>query len=386
VGGKKKYTPENKGILSPCSNKNSALMSFLLDLLYNTIVSPLSKVIELPLDPRWDFFTDENEFIFHHHRQQHQHWYDETMDQQRASAAINTPSVSVSDMISNIQLVHDNIFQLDTTSSASFSENIIDDDTAGGGGGGDDGNRKRRGSMLAKSSLLLQNRNKSRRIRKIRHELEMNRKRHEYNKKLLDYVLYSLDSRHKMQPDPFITQLLTKSDENMDENIPKKPVPIFHIIRDFDEIQQLYDECVLDALNIEHAMKLLYRRRQSDIDAENETLTRLVKAYLYGPVLKDEFYRHINNSIFHTFDDDPMQLLLKEKDREKLEFENDDSHITVNSIYPKLRTLSKRSEKERLERRQLLLSTVKSESDKIDDAKAWDIEVERISALLAEVL
>lgn len=358
-------------------------MAFLFDFLYNAIVSPLSKVIELPLDPRWDSFTDENEFIFHHHRQQQQQQqeqYDEAMNTQRTSAAINTPSINVSDMISNIQLVHDNTFQLDTTSSASISDNTIDDDNTAAG------DRKRRRSMVAKSSLLLQNRNKSRRIRKIRHELEMNRRRHEYNKKLLDYVLYSLDSRHKMQPDPFITQLLTRSDENMDEEIAKKPVPTFHIIRDFDEIQQLYDECVLDALNIEHAMKLLYRRRQSDIDAENETLTRLVKAYLYGPVLKDEFYRHVNNSIFHTFDDDPMQLLLKEKDSGKLEFENDDSRITVNDIYPKLRTLSKRSEKERLERRQLLLSAVKSESEKTDDTKAWDIEVERVSALLAEIL
>jgi len=214
----------------------------------------------------------------------------------------------------------------------------------------------------------------------VKHEIEMNRRRHEYNKKRLDYLLYTLDNRHAIRPDTFVLEQEKEEDEKVGK---KKPVPSFHLLHDFEEIQQLYDECVLDVLNIEQNMKMMNRRTQAEIDAENETLTKFVRAYLWGPIEKDEYYREINNSIFQEFDQDPIQMILEEGERSHFDSRYNASmgseDIHVNNVYPKLEVMSKRTMKDRQDRRKLLLSIGDEDSE-------YDIEVERISALLSQMI
>lgn len=363
-------------------------MSWFLDTIYNLISHPVSQIIELPLDPRWEPFDEQqDDWYFRHHKIPRTRRSVPTLARQGREGVVAekgleeegdafSPSISVSNLVSHIQHVHRSVFQLDTTSTT-----VTTSATA-----------RKKGSTSASvnrtagrsgSSMLLQNRSKSRRIQQLRHEIKMNRRRHAYNKKLLDYVLYALDNRHVLQPDAFITHSMEEEDgDNMSSS--EKPVPIFHLLRDFDQIQQLYDEAVLDALEIEHGIKLMNRRRQSDIDQESETLSRLVHSYLYGPVEKDEYFRSINNRIFHEFDNDPFQLLVSEHGLQKTQQQEEDLsmlHLQDNiHLHPKPEILSMKSEEDRLKRRHLLLCTAQN------DDQECKIEMERIRALLFELV
>ena len=352
-------------------------MNFVVDLLSSLgslidLQDPAVEMQELPLDPRWEQVEDGDgsQWYFRgHDTTNHFVGGDEEDDQKRLSR-FTAPSVSVNDLVSHIQTVHRTAFDINTATELATAFRS----TANQQG------RRTTASTRSGSAVLLQNRSKTRRIKKVKHEIEMNRRRHEYNKKRLDYLLYTLDNRHAIRPDTFVLEQEKEEDEKVGK---KKPVPSFHLLHDFEEIQQLYDECVLDVLNIEQNMKMMNRRTQAEIDAENETLTKFVRAYLWGPIEKDEYYREINNSIFQEFDQDPIQMILEEGERSHFDSRYNASmgseDIHVNNVYPKLEVMSKRTMKDRQDRRKLLLSIGDEDSE-------YDIEVERISALLSQMI
>jgi hypothetical protein len=151
-----------------------------------------------------------------------------------------------------------------------------------------------------------------------------------------------------------------------------------HIIRDFDEILKLYQQLKYNAYFVEEHERI-YEQKNDQL-RENEVLNDLVKSYLYYPHLKDEHYRSINKSIFRDFDDDPLYLFHPkiEKIDEMFKMFN----IESTRKYPKLKTMTKRTLRDREERRRLLLTSLHLSKDEISS----NIESDRITGMLNHLL
>lgn len=133
--------------------------------------------------------------------------------------------------------------------------------------------------------------------------------------------------------------------------------PKAHIIQDFEVINLYYRQLVYEA-NIAEEYEQLYEQKTSENQQkENETMVRLIQAYLYAPVERDEHFRKINREVFNDRDDDPMLLY---------EFKGDTTLSTGflgelqterDKKFPRLKVFSKNTLDDREYRRSMLLST-----------------------------
>lgn len=170
----------------------------------------------------------------------------------------------------------------------------------------------------------------------------------------------------------FLTGMKTSTNEN-------KPIQdSWHLIQDFDKIQYVYlRTCEQFQLEKQRYEFMTFDQNNNKF----HTLDQISKSYIYGPLIKDEYYRTINKDIFQHFDDDPFMLLLSESERREMEVE---SPFNPSIKYPKLKTLNMSSFSRRDFRRDLLLSSIGSKD--IPTSISWSIEVDRICNVLGEIL
>ena len=153
----------------------------------------------------------------------------------------------------------------------------------------------------------------------------------------------------------------------------------FHLIKDFDEILKLYQQLKLNSLIIEEEERNFEQKNEEIQKKENENLNELIKNYLYSPYLKDEYYRKLNKFIFKEIPDNDSLFLFENNfeniENLKLKFFKKDENLKNFSI---LKVLSKKTLKEREERRKILLDSFIDSKNEISSS----IESDRISSLL----
>eukprot|EP00818_Percolomonas_sp_WS_P001666 CAMPEP_0117453640 /NCGR_PEP_ID=MMETSP0759-20121206/10336_1 /TAXON_ID=63605 /ORGANISM="Percolomonas cosmopolitus, Strain WS" /LENGTH=286 /DNA_ID=CAMNT_0005246695 /DNA_START=359 /DNA_END=1220 /DNA_ORIENTATION=- len=160
----------------------------------------------------------------------------------------------------------------------------------------------------------------------------------------------------------------------------------WHLIQDFDRIQYEYLKCC-EQLQLH---KQSYEFSTFDTDQKKfEIFDHLAKAYIYGPLIKDNYYRTLNADIFQCYDDDPFNFLLSPQEEQEFQKEMSGPY-NPQSRYPKLHVMLMNSEENRQKRRRAMLSALCSKSSFVAPqggaSTAWDVEVDRISNLLGESL
>lgn len=299
---------------------------------------------QMPLDPRWEHDSDQSDQFFFNHTKtvkDEAYW-------QRYNTRIQSSTCTVQQMIDTLQRLNTNL---------PINTDLL--------------------AFRNSPSLVYANNQKQRRLRRLRHEIDITRRMNQYKQRLYNQKLFLYgDSYH-----------------NVDlKNVEPKRYEKIHLIRDIDDIQEMYDEACLDALQVEQEQRMLLQKTKDDQKKETQVLTRLIRQYLIAPIIKDEEYREINKQVFQDYDDDPFQMAVHEiderdgqqSDHDYKTFEQYDR--TVRSKYPKLKVYSKRTEQDREKRRTLLLSSPFSNIVKGMEKEAWDMEVDRVSGMLATIM
>jgi hypothetical protein len=167
------------------------------------------------------------------------------------------------------------------------------------------------------------------------------------------------NTSHVQQP------LLTK--------IPKLPSKA-HLVLDFDQIQLYYRQLCYDAKIAEDYERIYEQKTETEQMAENQTLRRMINAYIEGPHDRDELFHAVNYQVFGEREDDPLSLYEFSGDTSMSDQIKKTMKTNVEEKYPKLKCLSKRTLGDREYRRNMLLSS----------KMKYFIESERVSAVLNE--
>jgi hypothetical protein len=304
---------------------------------------------QMPLDPRWERDPNQPEqFHFNHTtnttRRNDEYW-------QKFNTRIQSSTCTVQQLIESLQNLNKEL---------PISTDLV--------------------AFRNSPSLIYANNQKQRRLRRLRHELDMTRRLNQYKQRLYNQKLFLYKGVHTDQIKPA---------KPMDHSRHEK----LHLIRDIDDIQEMYDEACLEAVQVEQEQRMLLQKTRDDQQKEIEVLRRMTKQYLNTPVSKDEDYREINKQVFQEYDDDPFHMAIHEVDEKEgnINHENmkipffDDDRMPKNK-YPKLKVHSKKTEQDRETRRTLLLSSPYANSVKSMEKEAWNVEVDRISGVLAAIM
>jgi hypothetical protein len=301
---------------------------------------------QMALDPRWEQDPDNpDQFYFNHTqnvtRQQDEYW-------QHYNTRVQSSTCTVQQMIESLQQLNKEL---------PISTEML--------------------AFRNSPSLLYASNQKQRKLRKLRHEVDITRRFNQYKQQLYNQkqFLYRGVQTDQLKP-------IQAKTRQIQEKI--------HILRDIDEIQEMYDEACLEAIQVEQEQRMLLQKTKDDQEKEKEVLRRLTTQYINAPLIKDEDYREINKQVFHEYDDDPIHMALHElDDRDGRETQDIkpafiDYETTIASKYPKLKVHSKRTEQDRERRRMLFLSSPHNVKEM--EKEAWGIEVDRISTMLATVV
>lgn len=153
--------------------------------------------------------------------------------------------------------------------------------------------------------------------------------------------------------------------------LPSRP----HVVQDFDQILLYYRQLRYEARVAEEFERIYEQRTENEQVAENNTLRRLVRAYLEAPLLRDQHYQAINNLVFGEVNDDPLSLYEFTGDTNLSDSIKSQMKSNLEDKIPKLRCLSKKTLSDREYRRHMLLSS------KIKNF----IESERVIGVLNEI-
>ncbi|EFC39310.1 predicted protein [Naegleria gruberi] len=287
-----------------------------------------SNIIDFGLDPRWQQIS-ENTYKFNFDRQ--------ALDQIRQTFQ-NTneklSSISINQLIADIQHL---------SGKLNFSTTVQ--------------------SQWKSSSNLLGNQ-KQRKLRQIKHDLYMAKRRNIFREKVYEQKYFILNGKKpppnssNSQDDLMIHVYKTQLDKERNQ---KKE---FHIIQDFDFIDQYFKEILQDSIEIEYEQSVFTQKSMQDIEQENETLNQLIRSYFFDVKQRDEAMRRTNREIFKEHEDDPFLLAFPEFDspssRENPFYDSTATLSPATSFLPKLSTLSMKTEIDRERRRSLLLSSPSS--------------------------
>ncbi|KAG2381396.1 hypothetical protein C9374_006385 [Naegleria lovaniensis] len=270
------------------------------------------------------------------------------------------------------------------------------------------------------ASSNLSGNQKQRKLRQIKHDLYMAKRRNKFRSKIYEQKYLILNGKKPPGRNEDMSQVSSK-DEDIMLHVYKKQLERernqkkeFHIIQDFDFIQQMYREALQDAIEIEYEQSLFTQKSMEEIEKENETLQSLVHSYFYGVKHRDDLMRNVNKELFMDYQDDPFLLAfpnttmrkesklvsppssvsnVKDIKKSKTIETNSSSKLEENIstpelialettafVLPKLGCLSMRNELERHHRRVALLR-----SDE-EVASSSEIEHQRIASVLAQLI
>ncbi|KAF0976131.1 hypothetical protein FDP41_004806 [Naegleria fowleri] len=297
-------------------------------------------------------------------------------------------SISIQELITNLQHLNKNIH---------FSTNIST-------------------QWLASSNLS--GNQKQRKLRQIKHDLYMAKRRNKFRERIYEQQYLILNGKKPPGRSEYLNYNATSKNEDIMLHVYKKQLEKernqkkeFHIIQDFDFIQQMYRELLQDAIEIEYEQSLFTQKSMEEIEKENETLQSLVHSYFYGVKYRDDFMRNVNKELFMDYQDDPFLLafpnMMSVKDESKkgstvlsdqeegvLKNSHQDSNLTSTTMFfstsylPKLGCLSMRNEQDRHRRRVALLGSGihDDNDDNVDTANNSEIEHQRVASVLTQLM
>ncbi|KAL9653646.1 hypothetical protein ABK040_009123 [Willaertia magna] len=251
-------------------------------------------------------------------------------------------------------------------------------------------------SQWINSNNLIGNHQKQRKIKQLKHDLYMAKRRNLFrekmfkqkskllNKKLIDDIPI-LNKENNLEEDSMMLVLKKEIDEE------RKGKENYHIIQDFDLIQQIYREAEQDALELEYEQTLFSQKTNEMVEQERQTLEKIIHQYYYGPYYREEAMRKVNKDIFMDFDDDSFLSAFKKiEEDESLKNSNvvDDNYLNCKNYrnhLPKLPVLSMKTEEEREYRRNYFLYPCGSEESKEKDLE-FSIQSQRTAGILSFLL
>ena len=295
-----------------------------------------SQLMDHSLDSRW-IQVDEDNYKFNFDSRALQN-----INQTFATTNEKLSSVSLTGLIKDIQHVNNQI---------KLSTNIS--------------------SQWISSSNLTGNQ-KQRKLRQLKHDLYMAKRRNSFREKIFKQKQAILNGKNVESSTSKKDVMMQVYKEQLEKERTQKDYN--HIIQDFDFIQQIYREKCQDALEIEYEQSLFTQKSMDDIQQENQTLENIVHQYFHGIKNRDEALRSINKEIFMDFDDDPFQLAFPFKPND----------MGYNQKLPKMNTMSMRTEQDRERRRQYILHP--SPLANITEKEAQAIENQRVTSVLTHLL